>query len=81
MSRRLGALIAVVALASGALLVSAVFWYRSIGLAISIDDGPGRRLARGPLLDRSDDRRRRLSPSECPAAASWTSASRPWSPP
>ena len=40
MSRRLGALIAVVALASGALLVSAAFWYRSIGLGISIDKAP-----------------------------------------
>jgi putative nucleotidyltransferase with HDIG domain len=40
MSRRLGALIAVVALASGALLVSAVFWYRSIGVGISIDKAP-----------------------------------------
>ncbi|MGD0123497.1 MAG: HD-GYP domain-containing protein [Candidatus Limnocylindrales bacterium] len=40
MSRRLGVLIAVVALASGMLLVSAVFSYRTIGPAISINGRP-----------------------------------------
>jgi hypothetical protein len=40
MSRRLGVLIAVVALASGILLVSAVLSYRTIGSAISLNGQP-----------------------------------------